>query len=117
MIVEEKTGGVFEPSEPEKKSFDAFFIQSENTRIGINPQGGYVTSWQVKNSKGKFEDILYRGTELKRTGIPTLFPYYGEGGDKGDSHGFGRKSVWSIDEEKSTRNKVVMKLSSEKISE
>lgn len=104
------------PADQGKRVFDKLQIQSETAKVGVNPEGGYITSWQVKKPSGDFEDILYTGNSIRRTGIPTLFPYYGEGGDKGDSHGFGRNSMWTIDAEKSTGKKVVMTLSSEQIS-
>lgn len=110
----EITAGTLPP--PDRRVFDKLQIQSERARVGVNPEGGYITSWQVQNPQGEFEDILYIGSSIRRTGIPILFPYSGEGGDKGPSHGFGRNSTWTIDTERSTGNKVVMKLSSEQIS-
>lgn len=111
----EITGTLSLPDQ-DRRVFDKLQIRSKTAKVGVNPEGGYITSWQVQNPSGGFEDVLYVGSSIKRTGIPTLFPYYGEGGDKGDSHGFGRNSMWTIDTEKSTGKQVVMKLSSEQIS-
>jgi D-hexose-6-phosphate mutarotase len=112
----EATAGGLLPPDQDRRVFDKLQIESERTKVGINPDGGYITSWQVKNPQGDFENILDVAKTIRRTGIPTLFPYYGEGGDKGPNHGFGRNSMWTIDAEKSTGNKVVMRLSSKQIS-
>lgn len=82
-------------------------VISENTRIGINPSGGYVTSWAVRNESGNFNENLYKGTTLKRTGIPLLFPNYGTV-DNLPNHGFGRDLQWSL--ETPTTSSAVMRL-------
>lgn len=77
-------------------SFDTVTIQSNNATLGVNPQGGYVTSWKVQNPKTHTEeDILYQGKTIKRGGIPILFPQFSNA--KGmRSHGFGRDSLWTV---------------------
>ncbi len=100
----------------DQKVFDKVVVESTNARVGINPEGGYVTSWQVRNAEGVFEDILYIGSEIKRTGIPILFPNYSESGGEVPTHGFGRNSVWVVEQEPGS-NKVVMKLTDGDISD
>jgi galactose mutarotase-like enzyme len=68
-------------------------IGSEASRITINPAGGYVGSWQVKNAAGDWVDVLYQGQTQKRSGIPLLFPYFGLA-EGMRTHGFGRDSTW-----------------------
>lgn len=65
--------------------------------IGINPEGGYVSGWKLRNPRtGQFEDILYQGSSQKRSGIPVLFPQFSSA--KGmRSHGFARDSFWNIE--------------------
>lgn len=104
----------FKPrSEIDRRVFDRQMIESSNALIGLNPEGGYISSWQARNSRGEFEDILYVGKTQKRTGIPTLFPYYGEAEGK-RAHGFGRDSLWQTIAE---GNKATMRLSSEDIAD
>lgn len=83
------------PTDLDRRTFDIIAAESVNGRIGIDPDGGHITSWQVRNPQGEFEDILYVGKTKKRTGIPTLFPYYGEA-EGMRSHGFGRDSQWQV---------------------
>lgn len=101
------------------KRFDERVIESTNAKVGVKSDGGYVTSWQVRNPHdGSFEDVLYVGSEIKRTGIPILFPNYGESGGKVPMHGFGRDkdTHWTIEQEPGS-SKVSMKLNNEAISE
>lgn len=106
------------PQQPDidKKNFDRVVVESANAKVGVNPEGAYVTSWQVRNSNGEWEDVLYVGSEIKRTGIPVLFPNYNESGGEVPTHGFGRNSLWTVEQEPGS-NKLVMKLSSEGISD
>lgn len=110
-----------EPRDPspnpdiDQKVYDKIVIESPNSRIGVNPEGGYVTSWQVRNPNGEFEDVLYVGGEIKRTGIPILFPNYNESGGGVPTHGFGRNSLWTVEQVPVT-NKVVMRLTNEVLS-
>lgn len=105
----------------DRRNFDRISVESPNARVGVNPEGGYVISWTVRNSRtGHFEEVLYLGSELKRTGIPTLFPNYGEGqGVNGEdmTHGFGRSSIWTPDQAASASDRVVLRLGHEDISE
>lgn len=99
----------------DKKVFDKVIIKSPNAEIGVSDEGGYITSWKVRNPQSQaLEDVLYVGSEIKRTGIPTLFPNYGEW-EGGLTHGFGRNSKWQL--EQIGVNKVKMKLSDGDISE
>lgn len=101
----------------DQKIFDKVFVESTNAQIGINPEGGYVTSWKVRNPhSGEFEDALYVGSEIKRTGIPILFPNYNESGGNVPTHGFGRASSWDVVQTPGS-GKVVMRLGSDSISE
>jgi galactose mutarotase-like enzyme len=77
-------------------SFSTFELKTYNSILGISEQGGYVTDWQVKDTAGNWKPILYVGTELKRTGIPILFPYYGPSESGMGQHGFGRNLKWHI---------------------
>lgn len=106
-----------------KKVFDRIVIESANAKVGVNPEGGYVTSWQVKNpNTGKFDDVLYVGSVIKRTGIPILFPNYNDSGFKDQAgedlmtHGFGRNSIWTI-VQVLTSTKVTLTLNQNAISE
>lgn len=104
-----------EVQSPDQRKFERLAVKSDKARIGVNPeQGAHVTSWQLKNDAGEFEDVLYVGSELKRTGIPLLFPYYGDAEGDMRSHGFGRDSKWqgSVD-----GNRILMTLTSEQISD
>ncbi len=91
--------------------FDVFVLENEASRIGINPDGGYVTSWQAKRGE-EWVDVLYVGSEKKRGGIPVLFPYFGKA-EKWPQHGFGRNCVWSVIEQSSGR--VVMELRADEV--
>lgn len=71
-------------------------IHSEGGTATVSPQGGYVTSWKTKHPKtGELTDILYIGKTIKRTGIPILFPQFGDAPSM-RKHGFGRDSSWAI---------------------
>ncbi len=71
-------------------------LKTDTSLLGISEQGGYVTDWEVKDSKGKWISVLYIGSELKRTGIPILFPYYGPSESGMGQHGFGRNLKWKV---------------------
>lgn len=77
-------------------SFSTFQITTASSILGMSEQGGYVTEWKIKNPQGVWMDILYIGTELKRTGIPILFPYYGPSESGMGQHGFGRNTLWRL---------------------
>lgn len=79
-----------------QNTFSTFELKTPTSRLGISDQGGYVTDWKVKNTSGEWVDILYVGTELKRTGIPILFPYYGPSESGMGQHGFGRNLKWKV---------------------
>lgn len=100
----------------DKKVFDRVVVESANAKVGINPEGGYVTSWQVRNPNGEFEDVLYVGSVIRRTGIPILFPNYNKSGGEVPAHGFARNSTWTLEQEPGS-NKVVMKLTDGNISD
>lgn len=61
--------------------------------IKISSSGAYLTSWKIKD-----KEVLYQGSELKRTGIPLLFPNF-DAGSPLPNHGFGRLSPWQIVDE------------------
>lgn len=94
--------------------FDSLFITHANNRVGVNPQGGYVTSWQITREGGTVEDVLYVGSQVKRSGVPILFPHFGRS-EVYRMHGFGRDSLWEIVEQ--VQNRVVMQLSDAMIDE
>lgn len=103
------------PEGGDRKVFDKVVVESAAAKIGVNPEGGYVSSWKVRNpASGAYDDVLYQGRTQKRTGIPTLFPYYGDA-DGMRSHGFGRDSVWKLGEPEG--NRLTMTLSSSDIAE
>jgi len=56
--------------------------------IKVSSYGAYLTSWTIEG-----REVLYQGSELKRTGIPLLFPNF-DIGDPLPFHGFGRISEW-----------------------
>lgn len=88
--------------------FSTFELKTDTSLLGISEQGGYVTDWKVKDSAGNWNSILYVGSELKRTGIPILFPYYGPSESGMGQHGFGRNLKWHI--VSSNDNQVTMEL-------
>lgn len=76
--------------------YEKFSIQSDVAVVGINPEGGYVSGWKVKNpGTEQYEDVLYQGSSQKRSGIPILFPQFSAAKDM-RSHGFGRDSLWTV---------------------
>jgi len=77
-------------------SFSTFQITTASSILGLSEQGGYVTEWKVQDASGNWIDVLYQGSELKRTGIPILFPYYGPSDYGMGQHGFGRNIVWNL---------------------
>lgn len=84
--------------------------------IKINPLGGYITNWAVPDpATGNLREILYQGSSLKRTGIPPLFPCWGESGTQLRKHGFARDVLWNIILESS--KKAIMTLDSRNIKE
>lgn len=88
-------------------TFDAFVIKSGTSVIGIQPQGAYVTSWDIVNNEtGSINSILYVGSKIRRTGIPLLFPHFGKS-NQYRMHGFGRDYMWHVD----SRNEDSVKLS------
>ncbi len=93
-----------------QNTFDKLTIHVGNTIVGINPEGGYVSSWRL----GETDNVLYQGQTQKRTGIPILFPYFGKAEGK-RQHGFGRDSMWTVTDISDTS--VSMSLTSEQISE
>lgn len=82
--------------------------------IKISPAGGYVTGWSLLNDKtGRDEEIFYQGSSIKRTGIPPLFPCWGDSGTNLRKHGFARDVEWNV--VRKTDNEVVMSLDSKDI--
>lgn len=77
-------------------------LKTPTSLLGISDQGGYVTEWKVKNPIGEWVDLLYLGSELKRTGIPILFPYYGPSTSGMGQHGFGRNLKWHLIDQSAT---------------
>jgi galactose mutarotase-like enzyme len=79
-------------------------IQTKDSKLTVNPDGGQVMSWQVFENSRWYE-ILYQGSVQKRTGIPILFPFanplennlFNLSGKEIPSHGFGRLSNWQVD--------------------
>jgi len=94
--------------------YDSLVLANEKAKVGIQPEGGYVTSWQTIDDNGVWKDILYVGSSIKRSGIPILFPYFGKA-EKWPQHGFGRNSTWRVVEQ--TETWVVMELKNADISE
>jgi D-hexose-6-phosphate mutarotase len=61
--------------------------------IKVSAFGAYLISWTVNE-----REVLYQGSEIKRTGIPLLFPNFDTGVPL-PKHGFGRISQWQSIEE------------------
>lgn len=99
---------------PDKSSSEEYVLESPHGLVTVDPEGGYVTSWKIRNASSQMMDILYRGSSKKRTGIPILFPYFGKARHT-KQHGFGRDSSWKVVE--SVENSIQMKLTSSDISE
>lgn len=57
-------------------------------KIKLSSFGAYLISWIIDG-----REVLYQGSELKRTGIPLLFPNF-DFGPPLPNHGFGRLSQW-----------------------
>jgi galactose mutarotase-like enzyme len=100
-------------------------IAQESSRMTCDPVGGQVLSWQLKyeDSHGNegWYDVLYQGSEAKRSGIPVLFPFanplkndtFDYSGGTMTQHGFGRMSEWLVVGQE--ENSVIMLLSHEDI--
>jgi galactose mutarotase-like enzyme len=56
--------------------------------LKFSPLGAYITSWQIND-----REVLYQGSELRRGGIPSMFPNFDAGAPL-PNHGFGRISNW-----------------------
>jgi galactose mutarotase-like enzyme len=69
-----------------------YTLQNVQANVTATTQGAYVTRWQ-KLHNGQLVDILYQGSELKRTGIPVLFPNFGKSRIL-PQHGFARNATW-----------------------
>lgn len=76
--------------------------------IKVSSFGAYLTSWKIGD-----KEVLYQGSELKRTGIPLLLPNF-DVGDPLPFHGFGRISEWKLVE--NNNNFCHLKLTDEDIS-
>lgn len=75
---------------PDASTAEEYVLESKHGLVTIDPEGGCVTSWKVRDI-----EILYRGSSKKRTGIPILFPYFGKARHT-IQHGFGRDSSWKV---------------------
>lgn len=75
--------------------------------LKVSSFGAYLTSWKIKN-----REVLYQGSQLKRTGIPLLFPNF-DAGEPLPNHGFARLSQWQVI--KSTPNFSHLKLTNQDI--
>jgi len=60
------------------------------SQIKVSSLGAYLTSWLIGG-----REVLYHGSELKRGGIPLMFPNFDAGAPL-LNHGFGRISKWII---------------------
>jgi galactose mutarotase-like enzyme len=69
-------------------------IRTEKSQLTAIQKGGYVINWKIKKD-GIWHDMLYQGSELKRTGIPILFPQFGKS-EFLPQHGFARDSDWKF---------------------
>lgn len=58
--------------------------------LKVSSFGAYVTSWKIGE-----REVLYQGSELKRGGIPLLFPNF-DVGEPLPRHGFGRLTQWQL---------------------
>lgn len=58
--------------------------------LKVSSFGAYITSWKIGD-----KEVLYQGSELKRGGIPLLFPNF-DAGEPLPRHGFARISQWQI---------------------
>jgi galactose mutarotase-like enzyme len=77
-------------------------FENQFGKIIASTKGGQVLSWQVKDGAEMLTEILYQGSEQKRTGIPILFPFadplesnvFNPSGLEIPQHGFARNSNW-----------------------
>ena len=58
--------------------------------LKVSSFGAFITSWKIGD-----KEVLYQGSELKRTGIPLLFPNFDAGAPL-LNHGFARVSQWQV---------------------
>jgi len=104
------------------------FLQNNHSKLEFCEFGGYVTAWKVLDSNQNWQNILYNEENIKRSGIPILFPFAGP--LKNDllnctkttlpQHGFGRLVNWKVIENDSTnklQSEVALKLSSKDVDE
>ena len=83
-----------------------FLLRNQNHRLNISNLGAQILSWEVNTGPGEWENLLYTGSSVKRTGIPVLFPFadpltdniFAQTGEKILQHGFARDSVWIVQE-------------------
>lgn len=88
-------------------------LSHQQSQATLTSTGGYITSWQIDHpTHHQLVDVLYRGSKISRTGIPTLFPNYGEGYMY---HGFWIKSQCSL--QQPAENIAVLSLDETVISE
>ncbi|MEM1312781.1 MAG: hypothetical protein AAGF07_04960 [Patescibacteria group bacterium] len=82
-----------------------YSIKNNNCELSILSEGALITSWEIINpKKQKKQKLLYKGSSLKRTGIPILFPFanplqdniFTYSGHSISQHGFARNSDWSL---------------------
>ncbi|MEI6327165.1 MAG: hypothetical protein WCO78_03520 [Candidatus Roizmanbacteria bacterium] len=85
-------------------------LSSRTSQVTIDLHGGYVDGWNVAG-----REILYRGTDLKRRGIPILFPYFGKPSPDLPQHGFGRDTLWKLASQSDTS--IMMRISHADISD
>ena len=98
---------------PDGTVFEEYVLKSEKALVTVDPKGGYVTSWKVKNKPlDQFLNVFYRGSSKKRSGIPILFPYFGKAKHR-RQHGFGRDSTWNVKTHSHTH--IILELSSHDI--
>lgn len=79
-------------------------LNFKGSKVVISLYGGQVLSWDVTNENEKIEQILYKGSSYKRSGIPILFPFANPlkndvllvSGKKISQHGFARNCQWEL---------------------
>lgn len=82
---------------------------TRDSSIKVSSEGGYLTSWSVFNEKsGQSEEIFYQGSSIKRTGIPPLFPCWGDSGLTLRKHGFARDVSWQVNRKNNAEIEMIL---------
>lgn len=96
-------------------------LVDKRQEVLISIFGGQVISWKYRSFTKPQElvDIFYVGSEIRRSGMPVLFPFadplkdgiFQKTGQKISRHGFARDNTWDIERINSDNSEVKLSLS------